>query len=227
MRGKRIRSGTGALVTAFLLLTPVAAASLRAQDTTARTPPARQASAAPAGTRLRVVFRAPTRGVRRDGARSHSSDVARALIPGAGVDTLIPQTIRATPFVAICASGQPDSAWLRVRVGTTMNDVMIALRPGLNRIGLGAARVVINDGDVAEWSLASRSGQLLVQELLERRVVRSTPTANSLATNGVWYDALDQFVSASQRGGDPLADARLDAFVRSVGERPCAGPHAP
>lgn len=86
---------------------------------------------------------------------------------------------------------------------------------------------MINDGDIAEWSLASRSGRLLLQELLERRVVRSTPTANALATNGIWYDALDQFVSASQRGGDPLADERLDTFIRSVGEKPCVGSPSP
>ncbi len=198
---------------------------LHAQDTTRVAQPPKPA-AARIVARLRVVFRPPAVGVRRERALTRGGDGARSLVPDARVDTLIPQTLRDAPFVAVCAAGQPDSAWLKVRVGERVNDVMVALRPGLNRISLGAAQIGLADGDVAEWSLSTRSGQVFLQEFIQRRVVRSTPTINALATNGIWYDALDKFVVESAQG-IPLARERLDAFLTSVGATPCGGAGPP
>lgn len=189
---------------------------LHAQEATARVP----TPASRMATGLRVVFRPPARGVRRERSLTRGGDGARALVPAERVDTLIPQTIRDKPFVAICAAGQPDSAWLRVKVGAVLNDVMVGLRPGLNRLALGDTRTSLNDGDIAEWSLATRSGRVFLLEFIQRRVVRSTPTVNALATNGIWYDALDLFVHDALLG-NPLGRERLDAFVTGVGAAPC------
>lgn len=216
-----------ALLLPFLLLpAAVLAPNLHAQDTARVAQPPKPA-ASRIVARLRVVFRPPAVGMRRERALTRGGDGARALVPDARVDTLIPQTLREAPFVAVCAAGQPDSAWLKVRVGARENDVMVALRPGLNRLSLGAAQLVLSDGDVAEWSLSTRSGQVFLQEFIQRRVVRSTPTINALATNGIWYDALDRFVVESAQG-IPMARERLDTFLTSVGETPCgtAGPPA-
>lgn len=209
------------MLVATLLCVPM----VLAQDTTRSAPPPKPAASRMVA-RLRVVFRPPPAGVRRERALTRGDDGTRALAPDIRIDTLVPQTLRETPFVAICAAGQPDSAWLKVRVGETVNDVMIALRPGLNRIALGAARVPLADGDVAEWSLSTRSGQEFLHEFIQRRVVRSTPTINALATNGVWYDALDRFV-VDALNNIPLARERLDAFLISVGESPCTDSSPP
>ncbi|MDZ7632743.1 MAG: hypothetical protein U5K74_15755 [Gemmatimonadaceae bacterium] len=205
-------------MTTVLLGVLLAAAPLSAQGTI---PPATPSTATSRpGTQLLMEYRPPARGVRRDGALTRSGDGVRAIVPDPGVDSLISQTIRDTPVVAVCAAGRTDSVWLRLKVGDVMNDALVHLHPGLNRIALGATKVALNDGDVAEWSLATTSGRLLLQEYIQRRVAPIAPTAKALATNGIWYDALDRF-SREAAGGVPLARERLDAFVLSVGARPC------
>ena len=204
------------------LLAPLfIALPLYAQDTT-RTPPPPPATIAPArvAARLLVVFRPPARGVRRERALTRGDLGARALFPSANIDTLIPQTLRDAPFVAVCAVGEPDSARLVVRIGDIRSTAMIPLRAGLNRIALGDTHMYLRDGDVAEWSLRTRSGEVFLQEMIMRQVVPSTPTISSLARNGIWYDALDLFVLDASRG-IPLAQERLDRFLMDVGAEPC------
>jgi hypothetical protein len=209
-------------LTAALLL---AGASLRAQDTV-RPPVPPTPTPAPGtvtriGARLLVVFRPPSRGVRRERALTRGGDGARALLPSPAVDTLIGQTLRDAPYVAVCAGGEPDSARLTVRIRDTASAVMIALRPGLNRIPLAGAHVPLNDGDVAEWSLSTRSGEVFLHEFIQRLVVPSTPTVAALAKNGIWYDVLDLFVLDAMRG-IPLASERLETFLTSVGGSSCS-----
>jgi hypothetical protein len=221
----RLQTRDASLILAMVLAVSAApSVPLGAQDTVRTAAPT--TTAARSLARLRVVFRPPATGVRRERSLSRGDDGARALVPDIRIDSMIPQTLRDAPYVAVCAAGQPDSAWLKVRVGERVNDVMIALRPGLNRISLGVTQVLLADGDVAEWTLATRSGQVFLQEYIQRHVVRSTPTVNALATNGIWYDALDRFV-ADAIGGIPLAGERLDAFVSGVGAAPCAAARAP
>ena len=221
-----------AALTTALLVAAAAAPQVRAQDTVPPAPP-RPAAAARLGARLLVVFRPPARGTRRERALTRGADAARALIPAERVDSLVPQTLRATPFVAACITGQPDSARLTVRVlpdsagnGAMSAGTMVSLVPGLNRLALSAVNVPIVDGAVAEWSLATRSGEVFLTERIQRQVVRATPTVNSLARNGVWYDALDLFVVDALRG-IPLAAERLEAFLKSVGTESCPVTPAP
>ena len=195
----------------------LAALPLAAQDSVRTVPPPPSRITA----RLLVSFRPPVRGVRRDRALTRGESGARALIPSANIDTLIPQTLRDAPFVAVCAAGEPDSARLVVRIGEIRSAAMVALRPGLNRIALGDTHMFLRDGDVAEWSLRTRSGEVFLQELIQRNVVPSTPTITSLARNGIWYDALDLFMLDASRG-IPLAQERLDAFLTNVGAEPCS-----
>ncbi len=201
----------------------VSAARVRAQDTTRVV-----VSSAPARTvtRLLVVFRPPARGTRRERAVSRSGDGARALLPSPAFDSLVPQTLRDAPYVALCAGAEPDSARLTVRIRDTVSSIMIALTPGLNRIPLAGAHVPLNDGDVAQWSLSTRAGTVLLEETIQRQVVRSTPTVAALAQHGIWYDVLDLFVVDALRG-IPLASERLETFLASVGAAPCATPAAP
>jgi len=195
----------------------VAGAQLPAQDTTARSSPAASVRSA---ARLQVTFKPPVRGTARDSTVPVSGS-ARALVPSARIDALVPQTMRAAPFVSICVTNAPDSARLVVRVRDVLSAVMISLRPGLNRVALGEARFPLADGDVAEWSLRSLSGELLVRDQIQRHVVAATPTINSLARNGIWYDALDLFVLDAIREL-PLAAERLEAFMTGVGAAACA-----
>ena len=195
----------------------LASAPLGAQDSTRAAPPVARSI----GARLLVVFRPPARGVRRERALTRGGDGARALIPSPNIDSLMPQTLRAAPFVAVCATGQPDSARLVVRVGDVRSAVMIALRPGLNRIALGDAHMPLGDGDVAEWSLRTRSGEVFLQEFIHRQIVPSTPTISALTKNGIWYDALDLFVLDALRG-IPLGRERLQTFLTNVGTAPCS-----
>ncbi len=194
------------------------AAPLTAQDTVRTAPPS---TASRVTARLLVVFKSPVRGVRRERALTRGSDGARALIPSPAVDTLVPQTMRDSPFVAVCAVGEPDSARLVVRIGEVRSATMIPLKAGLNRIALGDVHMPLRDGDVAEWSLRTRSGEVFLQEYIQRQVVPSTPTITALARNGIWYDALDLFVVDELRG-IPLAKERLAAFLTNVGAQPCA-----
>jgi hypothetical protein len=200
------------------------AGALVAQDTarTTVTPP-------PAPNRpvvhLQVMFIAPVRGTPRDRTRTRSSDAVRAFIPSPVIDTLIPQTLRDAPFIAVCAS-HPDSLRFAVRIRDTTNTIDVVLTGGLNRLALGPVHVPLNDGDVAEWSLRAKSGEVLLQDFIQRRVVSSTPTVNALAKNGVWYDVLDLFVLDAIRG-IPLATERLDAFLTSVGAGTCAAAAPP
>ncbi len=229
-----------ALLLAAPALLALLGTRLQGQDTTRSAPPPPTASRIAA--RLLVVFRPPVRGVRRERALTRGGDGARALIPDARVDTLVPQTLRDTPHVAVCAAGEPDSARLTVRItdsttstsadgitygaaSGTSRSVMIGLRAGLNRIALASTGLTLPDGALAEWSLSTRSGEVFLQEFIQRHVVRSTPTINALATNGIWYDALDLFVVEALHGV-PLASERLDAFLTSVGAMPCAEPPA-
>ncbi len=216
---------TRVLVQLLAAVATLSAVRLQAQDTTratiAPTPaPARIAA------RLLVVFRPPVRGTRRERALMRGGDGTRALIPSPAVDTMIPQTLRDAPYVAVCAGGQPDSARLTVRIRDTAASVMIGLTAGLNRIPLVGAHVPLNDGDVAYWSLSTRSGEVFLDEVIQRQVVRSTPTVAALAQHGIWYDVLDLFVLDALRG-IPLATERLDAFLISVGASPCPTPPAP
>jgi len=200
------------------------AAVARAQDSSRTVLPPSSVTAA--GVRLQVTFRPPARGVRRDSLVARGAEIMRALVPAMRVDTLVPQTLRALPFVAVCAAAQPDSARLTVVVGERLGTVMIPLVRGLNRIALEESRVALYDGDVARWSLTSRTGEVLVQESIHRRVVRSTPTIIALARNGIWADAADLFV-ADAVNDIPLARERLSAFLVSVGAAPCSGAGAP
>ncbi len=216
------------MVTALLALGVTSApARLSAQDTTG-TP---SAAARMAG-RLLVVFRPPPRGTRRERSLTRGESGARALVPDARVDSLVPQTLREAPFVAVCATGQPDSARLTVRVldtagaATASGGAMVPLVAGLNRIALATSGIMLHDGALAEWTLATRSGEVFLTERIERRVVRSTPTINALARNGIWYDALDLFVLDALHG-IPLARERFDAFVRGGGIDECPVPPAP
>ena len=207
-----------------LLASLIAVWPLSAQDSTRVTP-------APAATnriaaRLLVVFRPPVRGVRRERALTRGDAGARSLIPSANIDPLVPQTLRDAPFVAVCAVGEPDSARLVVRIGEIRSTAMVALKAGLNRIALGDTHMSLRDGDIAEWSLRTRSGEVFLTEAIQRQVVPSTPTITALARNGVWYDALDLFVLDAMRG-IPLANERLDAFLTNVGAVPCATPAVP
>jgi hypothetical protein len=213
-----------------LLLLPLGcgmSSRLTAQETAPPAPP-RTTAATRLGARLLVVFRPPARGTRRERALTRGGDGARALIPAERVDSLIPQTMRATPFVAVCAAGEPDSARLTVRVlpdsagnGAMSAGAMIGLTAGLNRIALSTVNVPIVDGAIAEWSLSTRSGDVFLTERIQRQVVRATPTVNSLARNGIWYDALDLFVVDALRG-IPLAAERLHTFLTGVGAESCA-----
>ena len=202
-----------------LLALLLAAPAVRAQDTTRTTPPAAPAVSRIAA-RLLVVFRPPARGVRRERALTRGGDGARALIPSPAIDSLIPQTLRSEPFVAVCAAGEPDSARLIVRVGEVRSAVMIGLRAGLNRIALGDTHMTLADGDVAEWSLSTRTGEVFLVEFIQRLVVPSTPTITALAKNGIWHDALDLFVVDAIHG-IPLAAERLETFLTSAGASGC------
>ena len=216
---------TRVVVQLFAAIATLSAVPLQAQDTTRATiapTPAHSRIAA----RLLVVFRPPARGIRRERALSRGGDGARALIPSPVIDTLIPQTLRDAPYVAVCAAGEPDSARLTVRIRETSGSVMIGLQAGLNRIPLGGAHVPLSDGDVAQWSLSTRSGEVFLDDVIQRQVVRSTPTVAALAHNGIWYDVLDLFVIDALHG-IPLASERLDAFLASVGVAPCPTPPAP
>jgi hypothetical protein len=211
-----------ALLAHFCIAPLCVALPVSAQDTT-RTAPPPPSPGTPArvAARLLVVFRPPVRGVRRERALTRGDAGARALIPSANIDSLIPQTLRDAPFVAVCAAGEPDSARLVVRIGDIRSTAMIPLKAGLNRIALGDTHMYLRDGDVAEWSLRTRSGEVFLQELIQRQVVPSTPTISALARNGIWYDALDLFVLDASRG-IPLAPERLDRFLMDVGAEPCA-----
>lgn len=213
------------LVQMLAAVTTMSAGRLEAQDTTraaiAPTPtPARSAA------RLLVTFKPPVRGIRHERVLLRGGNGTRAMIPSPAVDTLIPQTLRDAPFVAICAGGEPDSARLTVRIRDTTASVMIGLHAGLNRIPLGGAHVPLNDGDVAQWSLSTRAGDVFLDDVIQRQVVRSTPTVAALAQHGIWYDVLDLFVVDALRG-IPLATERLEAFLISVGASPCPTPPAP
>lgn len=201
-----------------LLASLAAALPLSAQDTARVVPP----PTAPAriAVRLLVVFRPPVRGVRRERALTRGDAGARSLIPSANIDSLIPVTLRDAPFVAVCAAGEPDSARLVVRVGEVRGAVMVPLKAGLNRIALGDTHMLLRDGDVAEWTLRTRSGEVFLTEYIQRQIVSSTPTISALARNGVWYDALDLFTLDALRG-IPLAKERMDAFLTNVGAQPC------
>jgi hypothetical protein len=216
---------TRVLVPLLAAITTLSAVRLRAQDTT-RTAMAPTPAPSRMAARLLVVFRPPARGIRRERALTRGGDGARALIPSPAIDTLIPQTLRDTPWVAICAGGEPDSARLTVRIRDTAASVMIGLTAGLNRIPLAGAHVPLNDGDVAQWSLSTRSGEVFLSDVIQRQFVRSTPTVAALAQHGIWYDVLDLFVADALRG-IPLAAERLDAFLISVGASPCNAPPAP
>ena len=216
---------TRVLVQLLAAITTMQAVSLHAQDTT-RAASAPTPAPSRIAARLLVVFRPPARGTRRERALSRGGDGARALIPSPVIDTLIPQTLRDAPYVAVCAAGEPDSARLTVRIRDTSGSVMIGLKAGLNRIPLGGAHMPLNDGDVAQWSLSTRSGEVFLDDVIQRQVVRSTPTVAALAHNGIWYDVLDLFVVDALRG-IPLASERLDAFLVSVGASPCPAPAAP
>ena len=220
--------GPALRVAACLLLLP---AAMRAQDTVRTAPPAPSAVSR-LGSRLLVVFRPPARGVRRERVLSRGDEGATALIPDMRVDSLVPQTTRATPFVAVCASGAPDSVRLTVRIidslGTMLSGAggMVHLVPGLNRIAIGASGITLADGELAEWTLTTPSGAVLLTERIQRRFVRGAPTVNSLARNGAWFDALDLFVVDALQG-IPLAVERLDAFLSSVGAKSCPVRPAP
>ncbi|MCC7053297.1 MAG: hypothetical protein IT355_08505 [Gemmatimonadaceae bacterium] len=216
---------TPAAVALLLVATQLAPRSLTAQDSV---PPPRPSAGARLGARLLVVFRPPARGTRRERVLTRGEDGARALIPAERVDSLVPQTLRAQPFVAVCVSGQPDSARLTVRVlpdsagnGGMSAGAMVGLVPGLNRLALNTVDVPLADGALAEWSLSTRSGEVFLSERIQRQVVRATPTVNSLARNGIWYDALDLFVADAIRG-IPLGHERLATFLTSVGAAPCS-----
>lgn len=220
------------LPAASALLLAAVAPRAGAQDT-AQVTPARPSAGARLGARLLVVFRPPARGTRRERALTRGDNGARALIPSERIDSLVPQTLRAQPFVAVCATGQPDSARLVVRIlpdsagnGGSSAGTMVPLVAGLNRIGFDAVNIPLPDGAVAEWSLATRSGEVFLSERIQRQVVRATPTINSLARNGVWYDALDLFVLDALRGV-PLASERMSTFLGSVGSDTCAVPASP
>ena len=193
---------------------------LAAQDTTrAVIAPTPTPTRSPA--RLLVMFHPPMRGIRRERALTRAGDGARTLIPSPAVDTLIPLTLRDAPYVAVCASGVPDSAQLTVRIRDTVGSVMVGLTAGLNRLPLAGAHVPLNDGDVAQWSLRTRAGEVFLEDVIQRQIVRSTPTVAALAQRGIWYDVLDLFVLDALRG-IPLASERLDAFLKSVGATSCA-----
>lgn len=211
--------------TVVLVIVSLSSATVAYAQDSAQTvlPPA---SVTSAGVRLQVTFRPPARGLRRDTMVARGAGTVRALVPDVRIDTLVPQTLRALPFVAVCATGQPDSVRLTVVVGERIGTVMLPLMRGLNRIALGESRVALFDGDVARWSLTSGAGDVLVQELIHRRVVQSTPTINALARNGIWSDALDLFV-ADAVNDIPLARERTNAFLASVGVAPCGGAGAP
>ena len=202
-----------------VLATVAAAWPLTAQDTARVAPPA----SAPIriAARLLVVFRPPVRGVRRERALTRGDAGARSLIPSANIDSLIPLTLRDAPFVAVCAAGEPDSARLVVRIGEVRGAVMIPLKAGLNRIALSDTHMLLRGGEVAEWSLRTRSGEVFLTEYIQRQIVSSTPTISALARNGIWYDALDLFTLDALRG-IPLAKERMDAFLANVGAQPCA-----
>jgi len=208
----------------LLILSSSIADVARAQDSSRTVLPPSSVTAA--GVRLQVTFRPPVRGVRRDSLVARGAETMRALVPDMRVDTLVPQTLRALPFVAVCAAAQPDSARLTVVVGERLGTVMIPMVRGLNRIALGESRVALYDGDVARWSLTSLAGEVLVQESIHRRVVPSTPTIIALARNGIWADAVDLFV-ADAVNDIPLARERLNAFLTGVGVAPCDGARAP
>jgi hypothetical protein len=203
----------------------VAAAAVQAQDTARIAPPPVPVPGR-VGARLLVVFRPPARGVRRERALTRGDNGARAILPSPAIDSFIPQTLRSAPFVAVCAAGEPDSARLIVRIGDIRSAVMVPLRPGLNRIAFEPAHMPLSNGDVAEWSLATRSGEVFLQERIHRQVVESTPTIASLTKNGIWYDALDLFVLDALRG-IPLARERLDTFLRDVGAARCGDATTP
>lgn len=196
-------------------------ARLPAQDTTARAVAPSPASRMAA--RLRVVFRPPERGTTRERSLGRGGEPTRALAPPLRVDTLVAQTLRAAPFVAVCAVGQADSARLTVRRSDTTATIMIALVPGLNRIALAETGLMLRDGDVAIWSLATRSGVTYLESQIERRVVRATPTVASLTRNGIWSDALDLFV-VDALNARPLAVERLNGFLEGAGIEACPVP---
>jgi hypothetical protein len=192
-----------------------------AQDTTGRTATASATSRMAA--RLRLVFRPPERGTTRERSLGRGADPTRALVPELRIDTLVPQTLRSMPFVAVCVAGQPDSARLTLRLRDTTATTTIALTAGLNRIALSTTGLLLRDGDVATWSLATRSGVTYLESQIERRVVRATPTAASLTRNGIWSDALDlMVVDALERR--PLAAERLTEFLGGVGLESCPVP---
>jgi hypothetical protein len=193
-----------------------APALVGAQDTTASSVMA----AARTASGLRVSFRPPERGTVRERVPAYAGDPTRALIPDIRVDTLIPQTMRSTPHVAVCVGSPPDSARLTVRLRDSSASAMIALSAGLNRIALAETGLLLQDGDVASWSLASRSGATYLESQIERRVVRATPTVASLTRNGIWFDALDLFVVDAMEGR-PLAAERLSEYLGGAGIDAC------
>ncbi len=207
-----------AALLAFVIGVPTC---LLAQDTTTRT--VAPSAASRMATRLRVVFRPPERGTTRERSLGRGGDPTRALIPELRIDTLVPQTLRSTPFVAICAAGRPDSARLTLRLADTSASTMIAVVPGLNRIALAETGLLLRDGDVAIWSLSTRAGVTYLESQLERRVVRATPTVASLTRNGIWSDALDLLV-VDALDARPLSAERLRDFLSGGGVEACPVP---
>jgi len=197
---------------------PTAAA---AQDSTVRT--VTPSAASRMATRLRIVFRPAERGTTRERSLARDGEPVRALVPELRIDSLIPQTLRSAPFVAVCIVSADDSARLTVRVRDTTATTMLALTSGLNRIALAEAGLLLQGGDVALWSLATRSGTVVLESQIERRLVRATPTVTSLSRNGIWSDALDLFV-VDALDARPLAAERLADFLAGVGVHSCAVP---
>lgn len=210
------------VMAALLLVCGVALPSrVTAQDTTSRA--GTTSAAARMAARLRVVFRPPERGTTRERSLGRGGDPTRALVPELRIDTLVPQTLRSAPYVAVCVAGQADSARLTLRVRDSSATTLIALTPGLNRIALAETGMLLRDGDVGTWSLATRSGVTYLESQIERRVVRATPTVASLTRNGIWSDALDlMVVDAIERR--PLAAERLREFLGGVGLESCPVP---
>lgn len=219
-RARRISGGVrpAALLLAIMIGMP---SRLDAQDTTSRT--ITPSSASRMAARLRVVFRPPERGTTRERSLGRGGDPTRALTPDPRIDSLVPQTLRGAPFVAVCSAGQADTARLTVRIADLSAFTMIALTPGLNRIALATTGLLLRDGDVATWSLATRSGVTYLASQIERRVVRATPTVASLTRNGIWADALDLLV-VDALDARPLAVERLHDFLAGVGIDACPVP---
>jgi len=216
VRVVHVRCVVATLVLAACVGLPASAA---AQDTTTRT--VIPSAASRMATRLRIVFRPPERGTTRERSLARGGEPVRALVPEQRIDSLIPQTLRSAPFVAICNVSAVDSARLTVRVRDTSATTMVALTTGLNRIALAETGLLLQGGDVALWSLATRSGTVFLESQIERRMVRATPTVTSLSRTGIWSDALDLFV-VDALDAHPLAAERLADFLGGVGANSCA-----